>query len=85
MAEEKFIPGINVGDLVRVTRGGQVMTGVVVRNDASTCEINRDDVPAFKEYHNPKGYRYALRVEHTPQKIHIFGTGNADVRVEKIA
>ena len=84
MANEKFIPGINVGDLVRVTRGGQVMTGIVIRNDAITCEINRDDVPTFAEYKNPKGYMYALRVEHKPQKIHLFGD-RAGIKVEKIA
>lgn len=84
--EKKMVPGIDVGDRVKVTRPGfKTMTGKVVRNDEMSCEIDRDDIPMNCEFENPRGYKNALHVKRSPCKIHLFGTGNSDIMVEKIA
>lgn len=84
--EKRFIPGIDVGNRVKVTRNGEnSMTGRVVRNDEMSFEVERDDIPANLEYANPYGSRQELWVQHTAFNLQLFGSGNEDIKVEKIA
>jgi len=90
--EKKMVPGINVGERVRVRRNGDQywMTGEVIRNDDRLCEVVRDDVPPHKTYRNNGGSMTTLVVEEEPLHVYIFGENDAgyikdkNIRVEKI-